>query len=228
VSKERQIVFWGATGQAKVLRELVRYSGYTVAAIFDNDPSRTPPFNDVPLGYGDDGFYSWLTRQDGRSEFVCLAAIGGAEGRARIERQRFMEACGLQSIIAVHPNAYVAAGTQIGPACQILAGATICVDARLGYSCILNTSASVDHECALGDGVHIGPGATLAGSVSVGDCSFIGAGAVVLPRVTIGTDAIVGAGSVVTRDVPDGVVAYGNPAVIHRKISDVRKDYGRL
>ena len=35
----------------------------------------------------------------------------------------------------------------------------------------------------------------------------------ILPYVTIGEGAIIGAGSVVTRDVPDGIVAHGNPAV---------------
>ena len=35
---------------------------------------------------------------------------------------------------------------------------------------------------------------------------------IVLPGVTIGKDVVIGAGSVVTHDVPDGVVATGNPA----------------
>ena len=41
----------------------------------------------------------------------------------------------------------------------------------------------------------------------------IGVNVTILPYVTIGVGAIIGAGSVVTRDVPPGVVAYGNPAV---------------
>ena len=44
--------------------------------------------------------------------------------------------------------------------------------------------------------------------------AWIGAGAIVLPGVTIGEYAVVGAGSVVTHDVPDHVVAAGNPAKI--------------
>jgi serine acetyltransferase len=37
----------------------------------------------------------------------------------------------------------------------------------------------------------------------------------VLPFVRIGAGALVGAGATVTRDLPDGCVAYGNPAVVH-------------
>jgi len=36
---------------------------------------------------------------------------------------------------------------------------------------------------------------------------------IVLPGVRIGDNTVVGAGAVVTRDLPDDVVAVGNPAV---------------
>jgi maltose O-acetyltransferase len=58
--------------------------------------------------------------------------------------------------------------------------------------------------------VHLGY--TRIGKVDIGDRVFIGAAAVVLPGVRIGSDVVVGAGSVVTHDIPDGMVACGNPA----------------
>ena len=57
-------------------------------------------------------------------------------------------------------------------------------------------------------------GYTKIGSVRIGNRVFIGAGSVILPSVTIGNDVIVGANSTVTHDLPNGVVAAGNPAVI--------------
>jgi len=55
-------------------------------------------------------------------------------------------------------------------------------------------------------------GRTRIGKVVIGDKVFVGASSIILPGVTIGSDVIIGAGSVVTRDIPDGVVAAGNPA----------------
>ena len=78
----------------------------------------------------------------------------------------------------------------------------------------MNTGASIDHECILGDYVHVSPHATLCGDVQVGEGSWIGAGAVVIPGVRIGKWCVIGAGSVVLHDVPDGVVAVGNPCKI--------------
>ena len=53
---------------------------------------------------------------------------------------------------------------------------------------------------------------TKTGRVTIGSNVFIGAESVVLPGVTIGDNVIIGAGSIVTHDIPDGVVAIGNPA----------------
>lgn len=50
------------------------------------------------------------------------------------------------------------------------------------------------------------------GKVDIGDRVFIGASSIVLPCVRIGSNVVIGAGSVVSRDIPDNVVACGNPA----------------
>lgn len=49
----------------------------------------------------------------------------------------------------------------------------------------------------------------------------VGANSTLLPGVSIGNHALVGAGSVVVKDVPDGVVAAGNPAKVINKIDNL-------
>ncbi|MCI9056033.1 MAG: sugar O-acetyltransferase [Oscillospiraceae bacterium] len=56
--------------------------------------------------------------------------------------------------------------------------------------------------------------------VRIGRNCWIGAGAIILPGVTIGDDTVVGAGSVVTRDLPEGVVAVGNPCRVLRPVGE--------
>jgi maltose O-acetyltransferase len=54
--------------------------------------------------------------------------------------------------------------------------------------------------------------------ITIGDNVWLGGGVIVLPGVTIGDNTVVGAGSVVSRDLPDAVVAMGNPARVTRSI----------
>lgn len=50
--------------------------------------------------------------------------------------------------------------------------------------------------------------------VIIKDHVWIGGGTVILPGVTIGCNTVIGAGSVVTKDIPDNVIACGNPCRI--------------
>lgn len=59
--------------------------------------------------------------------------------------------------------------------------------------------------------------------ITVGNDVWIGGGTVVVPGVTIGSDVVIGAGSVVTRDIPDHVVACGNPCRVLRPITEADK-----
>jgi len=59
-------------------------------------------------------------------------------------------------------------------------------------------------------------GTVLGGSCKVGDLTSISLCCVVLNNVNIGSNAIVGSGSIVTRNIPDNVIAYGQPAKVRR------------
>jgi galactoside O-acetyltransferase len=43
---------------------------------------------------------------------------------------------------------------------------------------------------------------------------------VILPGVSIGDGSIIGAGSVVTKDIPENVIAVGNPCKVLREITE--------
>jgi len=63
-------------------------------------------------------------------------------------------------------------------------------------------------------------GLEYAKPVTIGDNVWIGGGVKILPGVTIGSNSVIGAGSVVTKNIPNGVIAAGNPCRIIRNISE--------
>lgn len=142
--------------------------------------------------------------------------------RARHERRRLLEAL-LGS---------VGEGTEIRPPLYVDYGSHITIGAR----CFANFGLiALDvAKISIGDDVQIGPNVQLltpthpvepeprrakweaAQPITIGDNVWLGGGAIVLPGVSVGRNTVVGAGAVVVRDLPDNVVAVGNPARIVR------------
>lgn len=61
--------------------------------------------------------------------------------------------------------------------------------------------------------------------VHIGKNCWLGAGVIVLPGITIGDNSVIGAGSVVTKDIPENVVAVGNPCRVLREIGEKDRKY---
>lgn len=61
--------------------------------------------------------------------------------------------------------------------------------------------------------------------VTIGDNVWLGGNAVINPGVHIGNNAVIGSGSVVTKDIPDNVVAAGNPCKVIKMITDEDRKY---
>ncbi|MBQ6413986.1 MAG: sugar O-acetyltransferase [Ruminococcus sp.] len=93
-----------------------------------------------------------------------------------------------------------------------------------------------DGHIYIGDRVMFGPNVTIATAnhplepelrakglqynrdVTIGENTWIGAGVIIVPGVTIGKNVVIGAGSIVTKDIPDNVLAVGNPCRVIREI----------
>jgi maltose O-acetyltransferase len=110
----------------------------------------------------------------------------------------------------------IGAGTFVNFQCVMLDVAPI----RIGAACQLATCVQLLTATHPVDPEPRRLGWEYARPITIGDNVWLGGGVVVCPGVTIGDDTVVGAGSVVTRDLPGGVVAYGNPARVQRPIGE--------
>lgn len=109
-----------------------------------------------------------------------------------------------------------------------------------GYNIHLGKNVFINYNCVfldvcpieIGDNTLIGPctqiytachptspserlkGVEFGKKVIIGKNVWIGGGCIILPGVSIGDNSVLGAGSVVTHDIPDYVVAAGNPCKV--------------
>jgi len=61
--------------------------------------------------------------------------------------------------------------------------------------------------------------------ITIGNNVWIGGNVVINPGVRIGDNVIIGAGSVVTKDIPDNLIAVGNPCRPVREITEEDRKY---
>ncbi|AYQ31338.1 hypothetical protein [Runella sp. SP2] len=111
----------------------------------------------------------------------------------------------------------ISSTVHLGVGVHINSLVSIAAFTRIGNWVSINRNASIGHHTEINDFVTINPGANIAGFVKIGEKTLIGMGVNVIDGVSIGKNTIIGAGSLVTKDVPDGVIAYGNPCKIIRE-----------
>lgn len=81
----------------------------------------------------------------------------------------------------------------------------------------IDHNCNIAHDCVIGDRSVLTLGTSLGGRVEIGHDSYCGIETKVKPKVKIGNRCLIGMGSNVTKDIPDGMVAWGNPCKPMRK-----------
>ena len=197
---------YGAGGHARVIRDILESRGVKVSGICD-DNTTVSRWMEMEVSH------AVKTTDD------IIICIGNGEYRRQVAERLARQ--GFRFGRAIHAAAIVSPSSEVGEGSVVMAGAVVNSGSHIGRHCIVNTGAVVEHECIIGDYVHISPHATLCGGLSIGEGTWIGAGVVVVQGVKIGRGCIVGAGSVVLKDIPDGVVAYGNPCRVVRSLEAI-------
>ena len=209
-----KVVIIGASGHGKVIAEILEQStGYEILGFIDS--FKKPGIN--ILGYtvlGDELMLQDLCEED--PELRGIIAIGDNWNRKQIVIKLLKDIPKFKFISAIHPSAVVSSHSHIGEGVVIIAGTIVNPGAEIGNHCIINTKASVGHDSKMKDFSSLSPGVTLGGNVNIGELSTISMGSVVKNNVTIGSNTVVGSASYVHKDLPDNVVAYGNPARLIR------------
>ena len=205
----KSVYLLGGGGHGRVVLDALLSSGVNVAGILDPNLRAGDHIFGVPV-MGGDGFLDQLVLTEvllvnglGANPYVCN----------RIKLFKALKERGFSFDAVRHPSAVIGRECDLGINSQIMAGAVLQCRVRVGDNAVINTHASVDHDCVIGTNAFVSPGVVLSGGVLVEESAFIGAGAIILPGIKIGANVVIGAGAVVTKNIPDGWIITGNPAV---------------
>lgn len=206
--KKRILAVFGAGGLARELLELAR--------IINNKENRWYDFFFVDKQSSDSSendtkIVTFEYIQDRKDILIeAIVAIGQPLIRKRIYKE--LEEKNINIVSLIHPDIVIPKSTKIGKGVVIQSGCFISCNVIIEDYVYIQPNCNIGHDVVLKKGCMISGLGNLAGAVVIGAFSFIGLSCAIKEGVSIGDNSIVGMGSIVFKDIPDEVIALGNPA----------------
>ena len=219
--KERVILI-GCGQHCRVVMYNIKEQGvYDVACIAEVDHSKSGQKIDGILVEPFENFNVEAMRVLEKKYNTNLFFISFGAMKYRKKVYEFLSSNGWTAVNIIHPDAVVSPTAKIGKGVLIECGCLITPSPVIGNNVVVNTGSQVNHDNVVEDHVYIASGVVLSGGVTIGSNTLLDDGVIVTLGRSVGKNSLIGAGAVVTKDIPDGVVAYGNPCKIIRENTNV-------
>ena len=205
----KKILLFGGGNQVHYTIDIIeKENKYEIAGIIDS----VHPIGSERYGY------KVLGRQDDLINIVNqyqidagLITIGDNYSRSIVYDSIIKQMPSFEFVNAIHPSVIIGKNVEIGFGVVIMAGVIINPLSKIGNFTFFATGCQIEHDCVIEDYASVSAGSVMGGYVSIGTFSAITLGVVILDRLKIGKNSVIGSGSLVLKDIPDNVLAYGNP-----------------
>lgn len=208
----RSIIIFGSGLTTKTILDNYQKSGIwnqVVGIVDDNESIQgREVYGKVVLGKRTD--LTQLISKHGLSEFI----IGVGSVKHHYLRPYlfgdFVD-LGLKPVNSISPNAYFAEDSKIGLGNLILPFAMIGAGVVIKNNASIHANVSILEDTIINDNAAICSNSFVGGKCLIEENTYIGPGTTIASGVIVGRNSIVGAGSVLLKDVPEGVMGFGNP-----------------
>lgn len=159
--------------------------------------------------------FSELVEERDKNDIEVVIAVG--EPGVRDFMYHKVKDEGLCLATLIHPGVYIDETTVIGEGVVIEEGVTITANVQIGANTYIQPHAVIGHDIEIGQHTVIGSNCQIGGGDQIGDRVFMGFLSGTTDHISIGSDTIISAGAIVFRELPEAVIAVGNPARIMKK-----------
>lgn len=205
----KRLLLIGGGGHCKsVIDSLLKINSYIEIGIIDKKENIGKSILGIPIIGCDDDLLK-LYQNGYTNAFITLGSIGNSNNRVKIFK--LIKEVGFYMPNIIDNTAVISEHVTLEEGIYVAKNAVINVGSFIGKCAIINTGSIIEHDGIIGKFAHISPGSVLCGEVQIGEYTHIGAKSTVKQQVNIGANTLIGMGSVVLKNIPENVVAYGNP-----------------
>lgn len=209
------IAIFGAGPHANYCLEIFELvDKYNVVGIIDPEAEIGSNLYGYPVIGKEQDLISLSEKYHFKAGFI---AIGDNFTRKKVRDKILSIIPNFKFVSAIHPNVSIGKGAKIGDGVVMMSGVIVNLECEVGDFCALFTGAQLEHNSCMGEFSLLSAGSITGGKVKIGKFSSITLGVTIIDRICIGENTVVGSGAVVLKNLPDNVLAYGNPAKIIRK-----------
>jgi sugar O-acyltransferase (sialic acid O-acetyltransferase NeuD family) len=206
--KKRILLFGGGNQVHYTIDIIEKENKYEVVGIIDSLH---------PIGADRYG-YKVLGRQESLKDIVeeynidaGIITIGDNWSRFKVYQSIIEQMPSFEFVNAIHPSVIIGNNVTMGFGVVIMAGVIVNPLAKIGNFTFFAPGCQIEHDCIIEDYASVSAGSIMGGYVTIGKFSAITLGVTILDRLTIGENSVIGSGSLVLKNVPDNVLAHGNP-----------------
>jgi sugar O-acyltransferase (sialic acid O-acetyltransferase NeuD family) len=206
--KKRILLFGGGNQVHYTIDIIEKENKYEIVGIIDSVH---------PIGTDRYG-YKVLGRQDNLINIVDehkidagLITIGDNWSRSIVYNAIIKQMPSFEFVNAIHPSVIIGKNVEMGFGVVMMAGVIVNPLAKIGNFTFFATGCQIEHDCIINDYASVSAGSVMGGYVTIGKFSAITLGVTILDRLKIGENSVIGSGSLVLKDIPDNVLAHGNP-----------------
>ena len=214
MEKEKIIIIGAGQHARVVLYNIEEQDKYDVIGFLDSNDSRIGDFFEGKkiLGNYQKEDLRKLSENIGTNKFF----IGFGNMKYRKKVFEYFINNGWEAVNIIHPNAVIYKKAKLGRGILIECGCLITPNPIIGDNVVINTGSQVNHDNIIENHVYIASGVVLSGGIKIGENTLLDDGVIITLGCSVGENSLIGAGGVVTKNIPAGVVAYGNPCKVIR------------
>lgn len=168
--------------------------------------------------------FQCFTQKYSREASEIVIALGEPEHKINLYNK--VEKAGYTFANVIHPSAEISPSATLGRGLIIKNGSVVSSDAVIEDNVCLEFYALIGHNCVIHRNCQISSMVVVGGYSEIGDGTYVAQSVPIKENIKIGASSIIGMGAVVLRDIPDNVIALGNPAraMRHKNGSKVFKN----